>query len=423
MAKGEKIPCLGKASSLQVMKSWLEILDTSGSRWAYWSIPQKKLTEIFYKHKISECTGLTPPYERSKAACKTFLEASTRLLPHLDLDQSIRGWAGGETASRGMEEVLKAFLSQEQTGVKDLIVIKSKKLLSMLSFLDSKQALAEAILSAHEGYITTNHLALQTQGRIMREECSKSQGLQNIKGAIADIHTVFNASRTFLLEGPEEEAAEGATLAFGNHPLKTTFNFAHIQQILELVGSHSPRLVMHYLPMVGQLQEEQPFACLMKDLQEVYNRVAELTFVEKDIVEEEASKEVMETDPVRPPVETPLVPKGPGPTTHEVRAITGEPIAVGSLPPPEVRHQTGEHLNVTMSTLISEGKPGGPERQSAVSKNPDSPEELGVRVVGRLARAPDALMEGKESTNRQFVPQEEMAGEDRQAQPVGSLPR
>ena len=136
MANGEKIPRLGKASSLQVMKSWLEILDTSGSRWAYWSIPQKKLTEIFHKYKISECTGLTPPYERSKTACKTFLEASTHLLAQLDLDQSIRGWAGGETAPWGMEEVLKAFLSQEQTGVKDLIVIKSKKLLSMLSFLN-----------------------------------------------------------------------------------------------------------------------------------------------------------------------------------------------------------------------------------------------------------------------------------------------
>ena len=94
MAKGEKVPCLGKASSLQVMKSWLEILDTSGSRWAYWSTPQKKLTEIFHKYKINACTGLTPPYERSRAACKTFLEASTHLPAQLDLDQIIRGWAG-----------------------------------------------------------------------------------------------------------------------------------------------------------------------------------------------------------------------------------------------------------------------------------------------------------------------------------------
>ena len=32
MAKGENVSCLGKPASLQVMKAWLEILDTSGSR-------------------------------------------------------------------------------------------------------------------------------------------------------------------------------------------------------------------------------------------------------------------------------------------------------------------------------------------------------------------------------------------------------
>ena len=359
MANRENVSCLGKPASLQVTKAWLEILDTSGSRWAYWSTPQKKLSEIFHKHRINTCTGLNPPYEKSRAGCRAFLEAAVRLPPHLDLD--IRGWAGGGIAPCVTEQALKAFLSRGETGVKDLIVNTSKKLLAMLTFLDSKLVLGEDVLLAHERYITSHHLALQTQGGLTRGEYSRSQGLQNIKRAISDIHTLFNASRTFLLKRPDLEAAEGITLAFGNHPPRSTFNFAHIQQVLELVGAHSPRVVMYYLPMVGTLEEEQPFASLIEKLQELYNSVAALDGTRGDgTLTAGGPMEDIEGDHMEPHVGAPWALREPGSLSPEFRTITQGTSGASSLPFPEDHQRTREHSCGIMSTSINKNKAGSP---------------------------------------------------------------
>ena len=122
-----------------------------------------------------------------------------------------------------MKERLETFLSQKQEeGVKSLITEKSKNLLCMLEFMTSKQTLGEAILTAHEQFISTHHLAVRTIDRIIREECSKAQGIDDIKKAIAGLRTLFEKCKSFFVKEPGQEAYDGAILIFGDHPFKAS---------------------------------------------------------------------------------------------------------------------------------------------------------------------------------------------------------
>ena len=120
-----------------------------------------------------------------------------------------------------MKERLEAFLSQDQEGVKSLITEKSKNLLCMLEFMATKQTLGEAIHAAHEQFITIHYQAVRTRDRIIREECSKAQGIEDIKNAMAAIRILFDKCKTFFSREPGQEAYDGASLTFGISPLRT----------------------------------------------------------------------------------------------------------------------------------------------------------------------------------------------------------
>ena len=132
--------------------------------------------------------------------------------------------------------------------------------------MTSKQTLGETILITYEQFISTHHLAVRTRDRIIREECSKAQGIDDIKKAIAGLRTLFEKCKSFFVKEPGQEAYDAAILTFGDHPFEDTLNTGSLQQILEQVGAHSPRVMLHVIPMVGELQEEQPFADLMENL-------------------------------------------------------------------------------------------------------------------------------------------------------------
>ena len=95
--------------------------------------------------------------------------------------------------------------------------------------MTSKQTLGEAILTAHEQLISTPHLAVRTRDRIIREECSKAQGIDDIKKAIADLHTLFEKCKSFLSKEPGQEAYDGATLTFGDNPFENTLDNGSLQ--------------------------------------------------------------------------------------------------------------------------------------------------------------------------------------------------
>ena len=156
---------LRKSLSLQVIRAWLELLNENGTRWVYWETPQQDLTSLFDKHRISECMGLTHPYAKSRTACETFLKTSERCLSQSDLDEDVWDWVNGDTAPPRMRVRLEAFLMQDQEGVKSLITEKSRNLMSMLDFLSSKQTLGEVLLTAHEQFITSQHLAARARDR------------------------------------------------------------------------------------------------------------------------------------------------------------------------------------------------------------------------------------------------------------------
>ena len=146
---------LRKPLSLQVIRAWLELLDETGTRWIYWETSQQDLTSLFDKYRISDCMSLTHPYPKSRTACETFLRTSERCLSQSDLDEDVWAWVDGDTAPPGMKARLEAFLTEDHEGVKSLITEKSKNLLCLLEFLTSKQTLGEAILTAHEQFISS----------------------------------------------------------------------------------------------------------------------------------------------------------------------------------------------------------------------------------------------------------------------------
>ena len=82
-------PRLRKPLSLQVIKTWLELLDDTGTRWTYWDISQPDLTSLFDRYRICDCMDLTPPYVRSRSACEIFLRTAERQLSQSDLDENI----------------------------------------------------------------------------------------------------------------------------------------------------------------------------------------------------------------------------------------------------------------------------------------------------------------------------------------------
>ena len=215
---------LRKSLSLQVIRAWLELLDETGTRWVYWETPQQDLTSLFDKYRISECMGLTLPYAKSRTACETFLKTSERYLSQSDLDEDVWAWVNGDTAPPRMRVRLKAFLLQDQEGVKSLITEKSKNLLSMLDFLSSKQTLGETVLTAHDQFISTHLLAARVRDRIIREECTKAQGIDDIKKAMTDLRTLFEKCKSFLSKEPGQEAYDGATLTFGDNPFENTLD-------------------------------------------------------------------------------------------------------------------------------------------------------------------------------------------------------
>ena len=96
----------------------------------------------------------------------------------------------------------------------------------MLEFMSSKQALGEGLLTAHEQFFTTHHLAVRSQDRIIRKECTKDQGIADIKKAIAALHTLFEKCKNFFGNEPGAEAYDGAILSFGLHPFDETLNNA-----------------------------------------------------------------------------------------------------------------------------------------------------------------------------------------------------
>ena len=144
----------------------------------------------------------------------------------------------------------------KRKGVKSLITEKSKNLLCMLEFMTSKQTLGEGNLAAHEQFISTHHVAVRSRDRIIREECTKDQGIADIKKAIAALHTLFEKCKSFFVKEPGQEAYDAAILAFGPHPFEETLNTASLQLLLKQVGGHSPRVMLHVNPTVGELQDE-----------------------------------------------------------------------------------------------------------------------------------------------------------------------
>ena len=280
---------LRKTLSLQVIQTWLEMLrlEERGIRWLYWDIPQQELSSLFEKYRLSDCMGISPPYTKSKFACETFLKTSERYLSQADIDENVLEWVNGDSAPAGMRDRLDAFLSQgQEEGVKSLITEKSKNLLCMLEFMTSKQTLGEGILTAHEQFISTHHVSVRSRDRIIREECTKDQGIADIKKAIAALHTLFEKCKGFFVKEPGQEAYDAAILTLGPHPIEETLNTVSLQLILEQVGPHSPRVMLHVNPTVGELQDEQLFADLMENLLDENVRVSEL-----NIIKEEKSKE------------------------------------------------------------------------------------------------------------------------------------
>ena len=275
-------PRLRKPLSLQIIKAWLELLDEAGTRWTYWDVPQQSLTDIFDRHQINECIALTPPYLRSRSACETFLRTSERYLSQSDLDENIWVWADGDSAPVRMKERLEAFLAQEHEGVKSLITEKSKNLLCMLEFMGVKQTLGEAVHAAHEQFMATYHQAIHTRDRIIREECSKAQGIEDIKTTLTAIRILFEKCKTFFSREPGQEAYEGAILSFGLDPFEDALNNQSLEQVLQQVGVLSPRVMLHVRANVGDIQDEHPFCEFMETLLEENVRVSKLNVVREE---------------------------------------------------------------------------------------------------------------------------------------------
>ena len=97
---------LRKSLSLQVIRTWLELLDDTGTRWIYWETLQQDITSLFDRYRIRECMGLTHPYKKSKTTCETFLKTSERYLSQSDLDEDVWEWVNGDLARPGMKEGL-----------------------------------------------------------------------------------------------------------------------------------------------------------------------------------------------------------------------------------------------------------------------------------------------------------------------------
>ena len=151
--------------------------------------------------------GISPPYVKSKYSCETFLKTSERYLSQADIDGTVLEWINGDTAPAGMRQRLEAFLLQGQDeGVKSIIAEKSKNLLCMMDFMSPKQTLGEEILRAQDQFISIHHVAVRSRDRIVREECTKDEGISTIKRAITARHTLFEKCKNYLGEEPGEEA-------------------------------------------------------------------------------------------------------------------------------------------------------------------------------------------------------------------------
>ena len=132
----------------------------------------------------------------------------------------------------------------------------------------------------------TQLLAPRARDWIIREECTKAQGINDLKEAMNDLRTLFEKCKSFLSKEPGQDAYDGATLTFGDNPFENTLDNGSLQEILEQVGDHNPRLLLHVRSAVGDLQEEQPFADLMESLLDESVRVSEL-----NVAREEKTKE------------------------------------------------------------------------------------------------------------------------------------
>ena len=177
--------------------------------------------------------------------------------------------------------------------------------------------------------------------------------------------------------------------------------------------------------MIGELQDEQPFADLLKNLQNENTRVTELTLEEGDNMKEEVSTDDTETDPKGPADGALITVKDLVPTTCKDGGVAHlGPVVFGSLPPPDIRHHNEEHPNLTMNISVKERKldDKGKQRRIGMPTNPNSPGDQDVRVTGQLASTPDVLTEDEEATNKKFVCQEVMVRKDNQTQPIGPDP-
>ena len=97
-----------------------------------------------------------------------------------------------------------------------------------------------------------------------------------------DLHTLFEKCKSFLSKEPGQDAYDGAALTFGNNPFENTLDDGSLREILDQVGDHDPRLLLHIRAAVGDLQEEQPFADLMEGLLDESVRVSELNVIREE---------------------------------------------------------------------------------------------------------------------------------------------
>ena len=130
-----------------------------------------------------------------------------------------------------------------EEGLKSVVVEKSRHLLCMMDFMSVKQTLGEAIVCAHESFIPLHQTAIRARDAVVREECTRDQGILNIKRAITLMQVLFDTCKTFLTTKPSQEAFEGCIMTYGINPFSEDLDEASLQTILEKPSKQDPRIM------------------------------------------------------------------------------------------------------------------------------------------------------------------------------------
>ena len=82
---------LRRDRSVQVILAWIEMLELRGQDliWGFWSKPQEVISEIFDKHRLGECMGVDPPFNRTFYNCETLLKSTVSYTTHSDIERTI----------------------------------------------------------------------------------------------------------------------------------------------------------------------------------------------------------------------------------------------------------------------------------------------------------------------------------------------